>query len=424
MKAPTVFLSYSHDSHEHKQWVLQLATDLRANGIDAVLDQWDLKPGQDMAAFMQRGIVESDRVIVICSDAYVNKADGGAGGVGYERLIVTAELVQNIDTKKFMPIVRNNVSKTKTPIFLGPRLYIDFNQDTDYKDKFEELLREVHSSPALVKPPLGINPFSGVAVTSEAASRIAGPSGIIPSGRMVLNEEWFDRQMTTADEGFKKLDLKGQMEVRFALHDPINKSQVDLLNAMRNSTIRTFGWPIGVMLENREEYKPRPFGDGIRAEVAMTERLMSGATTYDYWALRTNGDFYLLQSLFEDQRSENKIFFNTRIVRITESLLFAANLYDRLGVSPDSNISIRITHNGLAGRELDSSSPNRFVTSSLCHEEVSQVQIVESLGKLRPRVVENVRQIAEPLFMLFDFTEFGPVVYEDIISNFVKGQVT
>jgi len=424
MKAPTVFLSYSHDTHDHKQWVLQLATDLRANGIDAILDQWDLKPGQDMAAFMQHGIVESDRVILVCSDTYVNKADGGSGGVGYERLIVTAELVQNIDTKKFIPIVRNNDSKTKTPIFMGPRLYIDFNKDTDYTNKIEELLREVHSSPALVKPPLGVNPFSGVAVVSEAAPRIAGPSGIIPSGRMVLNEEWFDKQMTTADEGFKKLGLKGQMEVRFALHDPINKSQVDLLNAMRNSTIKTFGWPIGVMLENREEYKPRPFGDGIRAEVAMTERLMSGATTYDYWALRTNGDFYLLQSLFEDQRAENKMFFNTRIVRITESLLFAANLYDRLGVSPDSNISIRITHNGLAGRELGSSNPNRFISSSQCHEDVSQVQIVESLGKLRPRIVESVRQIAEPLFMLFDFTEFEPVVYEDIVSNFTKGQVT
>jgi hypothetical protein len=35
-----VFVSYSHDSDPHRAWVLKLATDLRANGVDATLDQW------------------------------------------------------------------------------------------------------------------------------------------------------------------------------------------------------------------------------------------------------------------------------------------------------------------------------------------------------------------------------------------------
>jgi hypothetical protein len=118
---PLVFISYSHDSGEHKAWVRQLTTDLRTNGIDAVLDQWDLSPGQDIVAFMQRGVSKSDRVLMVCSDIYVAKSDGGLGGVGYERLIVTSELVANIDTKKFLPIIRNNSSTQKTPIFLGPR---------------------------------------------------------------------------------------------------------------------------------------------------------------------------------------------------------------------------------------------------------------------------------------------------------------
>lgn len=52
-KIPQVFISYSHDSLEHKQWVLELATRLRANGIDAILDQWDLKPGDDLPKFME-----------------------------------------------------------------------------------------------------------------------------------------------------------------------------------------------------------------------------------------------------------------------------------------------------------------------------------------------------------------------------------
>src|SRR5258708_6519779 len=36
---PKVFLSYSHDSETHKDWVLKLATRLIANGVDVLLDQ-------------------------------------------------------------------------------------------------------------------------------------------------------------------------------------------------------------------------------------------------------------------------------------------------------------------------------------------------------------------------------------------------
>ena len=39
---PKVFVSYSHDSDLHKGWVLTLATRLVANGVNVLLDQWDL----------------------------------------------------------------------------------------------------------------------------------------------------------------------------------------------------------------------------------------------------------------------------------------------------------------------------------------------------------------------------------------------
>ena len=80
MVAPQVFISYSHDSEAHKAWVLGLATDLRNNGVDATVDQWDLALGQDTAAFMHRGVTQSTRVILVCTDAYLMKAEGGMGG--------------------------------------------------------------------------------------------------------------------------------------------------------------------------------------------------------------------------------------------------------------------------------------------------------------------------------------------------------
>ena len=156
---PKVFISYSHDSPEHKQWVSELAARLRRSGIDAILDQWDLGLGDDITRFMERGIVSVDRVLVICTDKYVSKANADEGGVGYERMIVNAELVQNLGTDKFIPIIRQASGKEKTPTFLGTRVYADFRNDNQFDAECEKLIRELHKMPIVEKPPLGKNPF-------------------------------------------------------------------------------------------------------------------------------------------------------------------------------------------------------------------------------------------------------------------------
>jgi hypothetical protein len=210
-------------------------------------------------------------------------------------------------------------------------------------------------------------------------------------------------------------------EVRFGLHNGLNKSQVELLSAVRGSQINTFGWPIAVVLENRSECRPRPFGDGIRAELAFADH----RTSYDYWAVRKNGDFYLLQSFFEDTQDRNALFFNTRIVRVAEALMFADKFYTALGTDPDAKISARFTHSGLAGRTLKSAGPNRRLsTSPTSHEQVSETETVIALGNIHNALVDEVQRICAPMFMLFDFREFAPKVYEDIVRRFEKGEAT
>ena len=58
--APQVFISYSHDSPKHKQWVSELAAKLRDNGVNTILDQWDLSPGDDVTLFMDDGLLKSE----------------------------------------------------------------------------------------------------------------------------------------------------------------------------------------------------------------------------------------------------------------------------------------------------------------------------------------------------------------------------
>lgn len=170
MQSPKVFASYSHDSDEHKEWVLKLSCKLRESGVDVILDQWDLGAGDDITLFMEKGVRDSNRVLVICTDTYVRKANAGEGGVGYERLIVTAQLAQDLGTKKFIPVIRQSSTDEKTPTFLATRLYIDFTDDSKFDEKFNELLHEICDVPIIQKPPLGKNKLSNQPLKSKVLS--------------------------------------------------------------------------------------------------------------------------------------------------------------------------------------------------------------------------------------------------------------
>lgn len=156
---PQVFISYSHDSEEHKNWIIQLATRLRSNGVDVILDAWNTKLGSDLASFMEQGLSKSQRVICVCSDNYLNKANGGKGGAGYEKQIMTSELIVDQNTSWIIPLIVNNSSNKKTPTFLGSRKYISFEDPKLYEPKYEELLRDILEEPVLPIPPIGKNPF-------------------------------------------------------------------------------------------------------------------------------------------------------------------------------------------------------------------------------------------------------------------------
>jgi hypothetical protein len=157
--APKVFVSYSHDNEPHKDWVLSLATRLVANGVEVLLDQWDLNLGGDLPRFMESGLSEADRVLSICSRSYTIKANEGVGGVGYEKMILTAQVMENVTTNRIIPVIRTNDLPQLVPTFLASRVYIDFRDDLAYEAKYGELLREIHGQKIKPRPPLGKNPF-------------------------------------------------------------------------------------------------------------------------------------------------------------------------------------------------------------------------------------------------------------------------
>ena len=143
--APKVFVSYSRDTPKHIAWVTALAERLARNGIHVVFDEWDLRPGHDLTAFMNQAVINSDKVILICTSHYVSKANLGKGGAGYEGMITNAELLQNTRTPKFIPVLRDNADGAM-PTALATRLYIDLRTDSD--EVFDHLIQALHDRPS------------------------------------------------------------------------------------------------------------------------------------------------------------------------------------------------------------------------------------------------------------------------------------
>jgi hypothetical protein len=215
-----------------------------------------------------------------------------------------------------------------------------------------------------------------------------------------------------------KKNLKGSMEILFSLVPPkLNKTQRELDEAARSSEIHTFGWPIGVYLYNVPESKPHPTSEGIVADI-LTD-------TYDYWTIRKSGDFFSLMSFFEDYKDKtNNLFFDTRIIRITESLLYCARLYSFMNVDKSKKVFFSIRHTGLENRVLIAANPSRLIrTIYKSIENEIETTINFQLNQIESNLVELVKSITEPLFTLFSFFQLSDEVYEEIINKFVKGQV-
>jgi hypothetical protein len=242
-----------------------------------------------------------------------------------------------------------------------------------------------------------------------------------PAGRQSEDtSEWFTQNRVRAIERLLSTKLNGYMEIQLSPLNPLQPhTPEELLTAVRSAEIQAFGWPIGIVLD-RPEYKPKPVAQGIVTEVRIDEGGIVGPS-FDYWTLRRDGSFYLLQSLFEDRRTTGAIFFDTRITRVTEAVLFCRRLYDRLGADPDSWVRMTVKHGGLKGRELRAADPSRHLIENptSAENEIDQTRSFR-LSEVEPNLVRLVEGFVGPLFELFDFCRFDEKVVTSVVDAFVE----
>ena len=159
---PSVFISYSWDSEDHKRWVREFSSRLVANGVVVRLDQWEIQPGDSLTAFMEMQLSECDHTIIICTPNYASKSIERKGGVGYEQQIISGRIATGVHRRKFIPVVRHGAFEAGDecaipPHFLG--IYaVDMRDSTNFDSSFEILLRAIYKTPKIAEPLLGDGP--------------------------------------------------------------------------------------------------------------------------------------------------------------------------------------------------------------------------------------------------------------------------
>jgi hypothetical protein len=150
-RQPSVFLSYSWDSTQHKKWVAALAARLEQNGVTVWLDQWHIKPGDSLTKFMESKIRSSGHIIVVCTPAYARKSNSRRGGVGYEQQIISANMLAGIPKRKIIPILRAGGHQAgrncAVPTHLSGIYAVDVRSKRLTRSSLEELLRAVFNTP-------------------------------------------------------------------------------------------------------------------------------------------------------------------------------------------------------------------------------------------------------------------------------------
>lgn len=242
---PKVFVSYRWTSPQHEEWVLRLATSLRSDGVDLILDKWHLNEGQDTLAFMEQMVSDPAmaKVLLICDQAYVERANSREGGVGTEAQIVSASVYKQTDQNKFAAVVTELDAEGRPylPLYMSTRLYFDMSTDDAEAQNYDKILRWIFGKPFHAVPPIGEVPQflettyatgSSIVRTARRSSQSVSVTQVSSQASeilgMVAEESKSFIQNLTSKPNPEELALEG-MRATFPVLENVNSAIRDLV---------------------------------------------------------------------------------------------------------------------------------------------------------------------------------------------------
>jgi hypothetical protein len=164
MKNPKVFISYAWTSESYTEKVINLARRLMSDGIDVLLDKFEMTPGKELHNFMEKCVKDPTvtNVLILLNPTYAEKADGRKGGVGNETQIISNEVYADVEQTKFIPVIFETDDgdyDSCRPLFLKGRVYVDLSKSDEFEINYMNLVKILYGVEVYVKPQLGQKPL-------------------------------------------------------------------------------------------------------------------------------------------------------------------------------------------------------------------------------------------------------------------------
>jgi hypothetical protein len=170
-RSPRVFVTYSHESEEHKSLVREFCKLLRTGaGINVHLDQWVDDCRIDWSTWAMEQIREADYILAIASPAYRVRAEGLAPpqegrGSAFEAALLRDALTRDLaeQTKRILPVVLPGREVEEIPSFLRPHSTTHYVVHELSLDGIKELLATLSNAAKDSRPELGSfvgNPYA------------------------------------------------------------------------------------------------------------------------------------------------------------------------------------------------------------------------------------------------------------------------
>lgn len=141
-KKKSVFVTYAWGDQEHNDKVISFVDFLRKSGFDASMDRKSTQEESsiNLNQMMVEGIQNNDKVIVVLSSKYKEKADKFEGGVGQEINMILEDMKIRKNKYIFLFFYGED-RKTVTPTAISGREAIDLKKDQD--DGFNLLFSKI-----------------------------------------------------------------------------------------------------------------------------------------------------------------------------------------------------------------------------------------------------------------------------------------
>lgn len=340
------------------------------DGVDVVLDIWDLKEGDDKYAFMEKMITDEavTHVLAFCDSEYAAKADARKAGVGTESQIISREVYTRVQQSKFLPIVCefDDAGEPFLPTFFKSRIWIDFSSPEAANDNWEQLIRVLYGKPAYEKPTLGQAPtYITTSVTlppSPAGVKFAALKQAIIQEKRTLptyRQDYLDACCTYADT----LRIRARPDV-----PDLGQRVLEDCGKLKLVRDQILDWVLVESASNPSE----DFGEAV---VSLLERLLD------------------LKARPPEVSSWNDAWFEAHRVFVYETFLYIVAALLRSGAFDTIH---RIFTGHYLSPETESSSVDRFSTFDAFYGHSETLQILAPEGRrLNAPAAELIKRQAD-----------------------------